>query len=327
MRRLAPFIVIALVVAAFVMKDRWLSVLGDRTRYLGYVEGETTLISSPSAGRLVARHVQRGGQVKRGAPLFQVDPAVADAEVARLGATVTEAKAQLENILTGKREVEQDIVRAQLREAEASLKLAEQDLQRTSQLVLTGVVTRARYDQAVSQVEQMRAKVQQMKAQEKAGDLGGRAREIEAARAKINEAQASLEQAISKRSDLAPLAPTDALVENTFFDAGEWVSAGQPVISLLAADNLKLRFFVPEQDIARARPGATVAFNCDGCQPGHKAIITYVSPRAEFTPPVIYSESARRKLVFLVEAKPTETDHDLRTGLPIEVEQLAAVTP
>ena len=50
--------------------------------------------------------------------------------------------------------------------------------------------------------------------------------------------------------------------------------------------------------------GRAVSFTCDGCPAELKARIIYVSPRAEFTPPVIYSQTARTKLVFLVEARP-----------------------
>ena len=131
-----------------------------------------------------------------------------------------------------------------------------------------------------------------------------------------------LEQAKSRLGDLAPTAPFDALIENTFFDAGEWVSAGQPVVSLLSPDKLKLRFFVPEEDVALARNGATVTFTCDACRGSQAALVTYVAPRAEFTPPVIYSENARRKLVFLVEARPQHADQGLRSGMPVEVARL-----
>ena len=327
MRRIIPLVVVALIVTAFLLKDRWLGSFAPQPRYLGYVEGETTLISAPVAGRLVARQVNRGEQVRRGATVFELDAAVADAEVGRATATVAEAKAQLANLRTGKRDAEQEVVRAQRREAEAALRLAELELQRTSLLVANGTVTRARFDQATSQVEQLRAKVEQMKAQEAAGDLGGRSRELEAAEAKVVEAKAALAQAVSRQSDLAPVAPADALVENTFFDAGEWVSAGQPVVSLLAPGKLKLRFFVPEDQIARAVPGSVVTFSCDGCPDKLQARITYVSPRAEFTPPVIYSESAKRKLVFLVEARPSEPSLRLRTGLPVEVDTLPGAAP
>ena len=71
---------------------------------------------------------------------------------------------------------------------------------------------------------------------------------------------------------------------------------------------MKLRFFVPEEDVASsARPGGRSRFACDGCPTGLTAAISYVAPRAEFTPPVIYTRSARAKLVFLVEARPDPT--------------------
>ena len=119
-----------------------------------------------------------------------------------------------------------------------------------------------------------------------------------------------------------PLAPEDALVENTFFNVGEWVPAGSPVVSLLPDHRVKLRFFVPEEEVARARTGREVSFTCDSCPAGLRATIIYVSPRAEYTPPVIYSQSARTKLVFLVEARPTNASTPLPPGLPVSVEPL-----
>ncbi len=120
-----------------------------------------------------------------------------------------------------------------------------------------------------------------------------------------------------------PVAPEDALVENTFFNIGEWVPAGSPVVSLLPDFRVKLRFFVPEEEVARARTGREVSFTCDSCPAGLRATIIYVSPRAEYTPPVIYSQSARTKLVFLVEARPLATGTPLPPGLPVSVAQFA----
>ena len=65
--------------------------------------------------------------------------------------------------------------------------------------------------------------------------------------------------------------------------------------------------------------GRKVSFTCDGCPPDLKATIIYVSPRAEFTPPVIYSQTARSKLVFLIEARPEASQAKLSPGLPVSV--------
>jgi HlyD family secretion protein len=302
-----------------------LGIEADGGRYLGYVEGETSLIAPPVAGQLLERAVDRGGHVKKGDRLFVIDPTVAKAEVARAEAALAEARARHENLLTGKRPEEQDVVRAQRREVEASLAMAETELKRQSELLPRGFTTRQAYDQAESQVRQLRARLASLAAQERAGDLAARQAEIAAAAALIVQNQANLEQARKRLADLMPAAPDDALVENTFFNVGEWVPAGTPVVSLLPASRVKLRFFVPEEDVARARIGRKVSFTCDGCPPDMKASIIYVSPRAEFTPPVIYSQSARTKLVFLIEARPDKVPDDiaLAPGLPVSVAPFA----
>ena len=93
------------------------------------------------------------------------------------------------------------------------------------------------------------------------------------------------------------------------------------MVSLLPDDRIKVRFFVPEQEVARYRPGRTVRFSCDSCASGLTARISYVSPRPEFTPPVIFSRDSRDRLVFMVEALPAKPAN-LMPGLPVDVEPL-----
>ena len=122
-------------------------------------------------------------------------------------------------------------------------------------------------------------------------------------------------------NQLTPIAPSDARVEDVFYQRGEWVSANQPVVSLLPDAKVKVRFFVPEKDVARYRTGRDVRFACDGCASGLTATIRYVSPRPEFTPPIIYSRDSRDRLVFMVEAYP-KRPAGLQPGLPVDVEPL-----
>ena len=48
------------------------------------------------------------------------------------------------------------------------------------------------------------------------------------AKALVEQNQANLEQARKKLDDLMPGAPEDGLIENTFYNVGEWVPAGAP---------------------------------------------------------------------------------------------------
>lgn len=294
------------------------------SQYLGYVEGETTLVAPPIAGRLVARPVERGGRVKKGDRLYVIDTTQAEMEVARAMATLLEFQARHDNLLTGKRSEEQEVVRAQRRELEARLTLAETDLKRQTDLTAKNYVSRQSYDQAVAQVAELRARAAALAAKEHAGDLAARESEIAAAAALIEQNQAILARARSRLAELMPVAPEDGLIENTFFNVGEWVPIGSPVVSLLPDFRVKLRFFLPELEVAKARAGTHVHFSCDGCPPHLAATITYVASRAEYTPPVIYSQSARAKLVFLIEARPDQAELLLQPGLPIAVEEFVA---
>ncbi|UYN96142.1 MAG: HlyD family efflux transporter periplasmic adaptor subunit [Enhydrobacter sp.] len=325
-RFLVPVVLLALLLTGgLAWRGELMALFGigdDGSSYLGYVEGETSLIAPPVAGRLVERPVERGDKVTKGDLLFIIDATVAKAEVARAEAALAEARARYENLLTGKREEEQEIVRAQRREVEASLALAETELKRQTDLLARGFTTRQSHDQAMSQVHQLRSRAASLAAQERANDLAARPDEIQAARALVEQGEANVAQARQRLADQMPVAPQDALVENTFFHVGEWVPAGTPVVSLLPPLRVKLRFFVPEEEVAKARVGSRVSFSCDGCPPALEATVIYVSPRAEFTPPVIYSQSARAKLVFLIEARPSPTQVPLPPGLPVTVAPL-----
>jgi len=116
------------------------------------------------------------------------------------------------------------------------------------------------------------------------------------------------------------VAPEDALVENTFFNVGEWVPAGTPVVSLLPPGNLKARFYIPEPLLSSFQIGRPVEISCDGCPAPIPARVSFVSSQAEYTPPVLYSKESRSKLVFLVEARlDPAASGTLRPGQPVDV--------
>jgi len=81
-----------------------------------------------------------------------------------------------------------------------------------------------------------------------------------------------------------------------------------------------VRFFVPESLVGAIAPGRAASVHCDGCAADVPVTVTYVATEAEFTPPVIYSNETRAKLVFMVEARPSSADAPkLRPGQPVSV--------
>ncbi len=70
-----------------------------------------------------------------------------------------------------------------------------------------------------------------------------------------------------------------------------------PWWSLLPPENLKVRFFVPQEKLPQIKIGQTVSVQCDGAAQPFKAVVNYISTQAEYTPPVIYSRETRANLV------------------------------
>ncbi len=151
----------------------------------------------------------------------------------------------------------------------------------------------------------------------------GRAEQITAQRATVVAAQAALAQARWQLSQVRVMAPASGVVVDVVSHAGEALTAGATVVDLLPTDNLRVRFFVPEADLATLRYGQHVAIGCDACGGGFSASISYISPQPEYTPPVIYSQTSRGNLVYRIEAAPPPADLTrLHPGQPLDVRRV-----
>jgi HlyD family secretion protein len=116
-------------------------------------------------------------------------------------------------------------------------------------------------------------------------------------------------------------APQLALIYDTLFRQGEWVPAGKPVVVLLPPQNIKVRAFVPETRVGSIHYGDIAQVTVDGIQNPFFGKVSYISPRAEYTPPVIYSRETRAKLVFMVESVfDPQVAANLHPGQPVDVE-------
>lgn len=309
-----------LLTAAILITVLWIVPRLDRSPVLsGYVEGEPLYLASPVAGRVDQMLVQRGDQVSAGQKLFVVDPSQLRGARDQASAEVSAAEAQAADARKGQRPVELAVFDAQVAAAEASMRDAAAVLRRVRPLVQQGIYAKARLDDAQASYDAAAAQVAAAKRQRQAAALGAREDQIRAADSRVAQAGAALGAAQSRLADVSPISPGAARVEDVFFQSGEWAPANQPIVSLLPDDRIKVRFFVPQADVSAYKVGSVVRFACDGCPSGLSAKVNFISPRPEFTPPVIYSREARDRMVFLVEAVPSAR---LNPGQPVDVQPL-----
>src|SRR5262249_35865953 len=111
------------------------------------------------------------------------------------------------------------------------------------------------------------------------------------------------------------------VVFDTLYRQGEWVAAGRPVVALLPPTNIKVRAFVPQTQIGTVQVGQGVRVNVDGVAEPFLGEVSFISPQAEYTPPVIYSRESREKLVFKIEIVfDPQAGASLHPGQPVDVQ-------
>lgn len=247
----------------------------------GYVEGEYVYVSPASGGVLDEINVVKGQQVSVGDKLFAVDYDIWRAKLNR---------AQNDVKIAGE----------QLAQAEAVFINSEKEFNRFARLVQTNAVSRAAYDVKLANFDNARAKVAETKVL------------IESAGQNLLQIQKEYEQNIA-------VSKVKGIVNDVYFRLGEFVTQGNPVVSILPPENVKVRFFVSEKALPRIKYNQTVFVSYDGAIKEIKAKVSYISPSAEYTPPVIYSTESRDKLVFMVEAAFESVNDALNVGLPVSI--------
>ncbi len=287
----------------------------------GYFEGEFVYVGSPLAGRLDHLAVTRGDRIAAGVPLFTLEHAAETAAVLEAEHGLQESRARLEDSKKGLRPTELAVLEARLAQARTAAELSEIELQRVTKLHETNVVTENDYDRARLTHETNLKQVAEASSQLDTARLGARSDNIVAAEAEVAAAQAVLERAQWSVAQKSQAAPRAALVNDTLYREGEYVTAGAPIVSLLPPENLKVRFFVPEAEFGALKAGDPVKITFTGRSTPIEARISYLSPRPEYTPPVLYNRENRSKLVFMVEALPVDpaAARDLHPGQPADV--------
>jgi HlyD family secretion protein len=178
-----------------------------------------------------------------------------------------------------------DLQKAQVAENQAAVVNARQAYDRAKALLKASVGTQKAFDEADAT--------------------------LRTAEARLNSAQTRLDR---RRIN----SQVTGVVQEVYFRAGEQVQPGRPIMSLLPPGNIRARFFVPQAELPKVKLGGRIWVKCDGCAPDLFARINFISAQAEFTPPVIFSQEERARLVFRIEAIP-ERPADLRVGQPVSV--------
>ena len=288
--------------------------------FQGYVEGDFVYMASSQPGQLVSLGVQRGQEIAAGTTLFTLESQSEADAVTQAQHQLQAAESQRNDLLTGKRAPEVAVSEAQLQAARADAQRLQEQLQRDEAQFRAGGIARGQLDDSRANATAAQARVHELEAQVQVARLPGRESQVKAQSAQVDAARAALAQAQWKLEQKQVRAVKPGLVYDTMYRTGEWVPAGNAVVRMLPPENIKVRFFVPEQVVGSIQAGRAVTLHCDGCAADVAATVSFVSSQAEYTPPIIYSNETRAKLVFMVEAHAQPADAaKLHPGQPVQV--------
>ena len=286
----------------------------------GNVEIRQVDLAFNSEGRVIMMNKREGDRVKAGEIIATLDAAIyKDAE--KLAAARRDAaQATLDKLLHGTRAEDIDQARANLAAAKAAQANTEVTFKRQQALVATHTASQQALDDARRAFDTARAQMAQTEAALAEAVTGPRIEDIDAARAQLRAAEASLGLARTQLAHTNLIAPSDGVVMTRVIEPGTVVLPTNIVYSVAIDGEVWVRAFAPEPMLSRVAPGTIVEILTDG-QPGkvYQGRIGYVSPQAEFTPKTVETPELRTQLVYRIRVRVVDPDSGLRQGQPVTI--------
>ena len=306
----------------------------DRLRVSGNVEATEVHTAAEVSGRIVDLRVDEGDRIEAGAVIARLDTEDTMLQIARTRADRATAVAQLRLLEAGSRAEDIRQARAQVDAAaadaaaiDAEVKAAQLDLDRFQALLTANAGSVKQRDDAQARVDT--AKARQRAAQDRVRsarealarlEAGTRPEEIQTARARVAAADAQIAVLEKSERDATVIAPIAGIVTQKLVDAGEIVARGTPLVVITDLDHAWANLFVPEPMVPRVTIGQAATVLTDAGGPGLEGKVTFVSPRAEFTPRNVQTAEERSKLVYRIKVTVDNSAGVLKLGMPVDAE-------
>jgi len=303
------------------------------TRASGYIEATEVRLAPEVGGRVLELKVAEGDHVKVGDLIARLDTADTELAIRRAEADRDQAAAQLRLLQAGSRAEDIRQAASQAQSADADVKAADAELQsattdfdRFEALLKSNAGSRKQRDDAATRREVAAARVQAArdKAQAARENLarfraGARPEEIAAARARVAAVDAQMATLRKAIADAELKSPVGGIVTSKLVDAGEVIAARTAVVVVTDLDHAWANVYVDEPIVPQLKLGQTLALVTDAGQ-RLDGTITFISPKAEFTPRNVQTADERSKLVYRIKVTADNREGVLKPGMPVEAE-------
>lgn len=309
----------------------------DRIRVSGHVEATETRVAPEAGGRILTVPVKEGDRIAQGDTVLTLDTKDTQLAIDRVKADRSAAEAQLRLVKAGARaediraaEAQVDTARADVAAAEQELASAAQDLERFDTLLKANSGSRKQRDDAATRRDIARDRINALQSRVKAAEeavsklkAGSRKEEVDAAQARVTAASAQIAQLEKALGDATLSSPVAGLITEKLVEPGEVIPPRIPAIVVVDLDHAWADVFVPEPTVPQIKIGqpATIITDAGTRLTG---TLTYISPKAEFTPRNVQTAEERSKQVYRVRINVDNKAGVLKQGMPVEAEIVLA---
>jgi len=303
-------------------------------RVSGHVEATETRLAPDAGGRILTFPLEEGDRVEAGREILTLDRRDVELALDRARADRAQAEANLRLVMAGARaedirQAESQIAAAEadVSAARAELAAAEQDLQRFETLLTGNSGSRKQRDDAATRRDVTRDRLSAAESRVRSAQqalarlrAGARKEEIDVARARVAAADTQIATLEKGLADTTFRSPVTGVVTEKLVETGEVIAPRTPVAVVADLDKAWADVFVPEPAVPRLRLGQSAQLFTDAGGAAIQGTVTYISPKAEFTPRNVQTADERSKLVFRIRISVDNTTGILKQGMPVEAE-------
>ncbi|MCX5801861.1 MAG: efflux RND transporter periplasmic adaptor subunit [Candidatus Eisenbacteria bacterium] len=271
---------------------------GDDSRsstYTGVLEGKSIQVPALTGGKIVSLLVDTGEEVAAGARLVVVD-------TTELVLQRRQFSASLEDL-----RVQREIAETNLKRSKADMEYVRQREERTKMLFENQAMPRQNLDDLRNEMQRAQSAFE------------GAQQQVRSIEAREKQFEAQVETVDKRISDAVITAPIEGLVSTLYYEVGEAVPSMQPVLELIHVSELDVKIYIPEEALPDVKHGQTVKIRVDGVKEDLAGRVSWVSPKAEFTPKTILTPETRASLVYAVKVTVPNPRRVLKHGMPVEV--------
>jgi HlyD family secretion protein len=306
----------------------------DTLRVSGHVEATETRLAPDAGGRILTFALREGDRVNVGDPILTLDQRDVELALDRARADRQQAEANLRLVLAGARpedlrqaESQVTVAQADVSAARAELLSAEQDLERFETLLQSNSGSRKQRDDAATRRDVARDRLAAAESRVRVSQqalarlqAGARKEEIEVARARVAAVDAQIATLDKNLADTVFNSPISGIVTEKLVEAGEVIAPRTAVAVVTNLDEAWADVFVPEPAVPRLRLGQPARVFTDAGGSPLEGTVSYISPKAEFTPRNVQTAEERSKLVYRIRIAVDNTAGVLKQGMPVEAE-------